>query len=119
MTAATLDLIRKSATGIDRAWLVSIIIVAMLALADAAQVMPTLRFTAEQLLNTAPYVLFAVLTVAYLKASGAEAIVARAFKTLCFPGMAKATRPSSSPRQRTVKEVLPSACSMSTARMSA
>ena len=80
MSDVTLDLIRRSATRIDRAWLVSLIIVAVLALADAAQVMPTLTFTAEQLLNTAPYVLFAVLTVAYLKASGAETIVARAFE---------------------------------------
>lgn len=80
MSDVTYELIRRSATRIDRAWLVSGAIVAILALTDFAQVLPTLNFTAEQLLNTAPYVLFAILTVAYLKASGAETIVARAFE---------------------------------------
>ncbi len=80
MTALALDMIRKSAMRIDRAWLVSIAIIAVLAFIDRTQVYPTLTFTIEQLLNTAPYVLFAIATVAYLKASGAEAVVARAFE---------------------------------------
>ncbi len=80
MTAATIDLIKNSATRIDRAWMASIVIVVLLAFADAAQVGPTLQFTLEQLINTAPYMAFAVLLVACLKASSAEAMVAKAFE---------------------------------------
>ncbi|MEM9349066.1 MAG: permease [Pseudomonadota bacterium] len=65
---------------IPRGWLASVLILAMLALFDAPQVPDTLVFTAKALLNTAPFILFAVLAVAYVKASGAETLLAKAFQ---------------------------------------
>jgi uncharacterized membrane protein YraQ (UPF0718 family) len=47
---------------------------------DWAQFAPTLIFTAEALASTAPFIIFAVVAVAYLKASGAETLLARAFE---------------------------------------
>ena len=40
----------------------------------------TVLFTASAMIGTAPFITFAVLAVAYLKATGAEALVASAFK---------------------------------------
>ncbi len=80
MTAAAIELFRRSATRVDRAWIASAVIVVLLSIFDVAQVGATLQFTLEQLINTAPYMAFAVFMVAYLKASGAEAIVATAFE---------------------------------------
>jgi uncharacterized membrane protein YraQ (UPF0718 family) len=40
----------------------------------------TVLFTASAMIRTAPFITFAVLAVAYLKATGAEALVAGAFK---------------------------------------
>ncbi|MEM9435856.1 MAG: permease [Pseudomonadota bacterium] len=65
---------------IPRGWLASVLILAMLALFDAPQVPDTLVFTAKALLNTAPFIVFAVLAVAYVKASGAETLLAKAFQ---------------------------------------
>lgn len=65
---------------IDGAWLAVLILLAGLAAFDQAQLPASLAFMAKALANTAPYILFAVLAVAYLKASGAEAIVAKAFE---------------------------------------
>lgn len=65
---------------IDKAWLAALLIPATLGLLDPGQVWPTLRFTAGALAHTAPFILLAVLAVAYLKASGAESLLARAFE---------------------------------------
>lgn len=80
MTAITATLQRLSGLKVERAWLVSAGIVVLIALFDRTQVVPTLRFTAGALLSTAPYILFAIATIAYLKASGAETVIARAFE---------------------------------------
>ena len=45
---------------------------------DSSQLAPTVRFAL--LAHTAPFIIFAVLAVAYLKASGAENLLARAFE---------------------------------------
>ena len=45
---------------------------------DSSQLAPTVRFAL--LARTAPFIIFAVLAVAYLKASGAENLLARAFE---------------------------------------
>jgi hypothetical protein len=71
---------RLPARRIDRAWLVIAAILALLALVDGTQLVPSLRFTGDALLHTAPYVAFAVLAIAYLKASAADAVIARAFQ---------------------------------------
>lgn len=62
------------------AWVASLIIVALVAAFDRSQLGPTLTFAAQALAGTAPFILFAVLAVAYLKATGAETLLARAFE---------------------------------------
>ncbi|MBS8226239.1 permease [Vannielia litorea] len=62
-----------------KAWIASALILAALALFDPAQLWPTASFALQALLQTAPYIAFAVLAVAWLKATGAEALLAKAF----------------------------------------
>lgn len=62
------------------AWGASVVLIALIALLDPAQLPTTLTKTATSLWSTAPFILFAVLAVAYLKASGAENLLARAFE---------------------------------------
>lgn len=59
----------------------AVIVTALLAVAvlDPGNLWQTVVFAARALAHTAQYILFAVLLLAYLKASGAEAMVARAF----------------------------------------
>lgn len=80
MTALVETLKGLPTVRIDRAWLAIAIILALLALLDPPQLGPSVNFTAQQLLHTAPFLIFAVLSIAYLKASGAEAVIARAFE---------------------------------------
>ncbi|SLN49364.1 putative permease [Roseivivax jejudonensis] len=63
-----------------KAWLATLLILAALALFDPAELGPAVIFTATALWHTAPFILFAVLAVAYLKATGAETLLARAFE---------------------------------------
>lgn len=65
---------------LDKAWLVSFVILMVLAVLDRAQFWPTVVFTVQALGHTGPFILFAVLAVAYLKATGAEKLLARAFE---------------------------------------
>jgi uncharacterized membrane protein YraQ (UPF0718 family) len=62
------------------AWGVTLLILGGIALAAPDTLLPTVSFTAGALAGTAPFILFAVLAVAYLKASGAENLLARAFQ---------------------------------------
>ena len=66
--------------GLRSAWGLLLAIPAILAVLDAGQLWPTLSFTATALWQTAPFILFAVLAVAYMKATGAESLIARAFE---------------------------------------
>ena len=59
--------------------LIAAIFLAMVAL-DPGNLANTAQFAVRALAHTAPYILFAVLLLAYLKATGAEVIVARAFE---------------------------------------
>ncbi|SNR33683.1 permease [Puniceibacterium sediminis] len=65
---------------LSKPWLAAALILAVIALLDNAQFWPTVGFTVTALWNTAPFILFAVLAVAYLKATGAESLLARAFE---------------------------------------
>ena len=65
---------------IDKAWLTSALILVALALLDQDQLAPSISFAAKALANTAPIILFAVLAIGYLKASGAETTLAKAFE---------------------------------------
>lgn len=61
-------------------WVLAAGILALVALLDPAQFQSVLSFAAAALLSTSKYILFAVLLLAYLKATGAEAMVAKAFE---------------------------------------
>jgi uncharacterized membrane protein YraQ (UPF0718 family) len=80
MTALVEKLRQYQFPRIDGAWLAVVILLAGLAAFDPDQLPKSIRFAAGALANTAPYIAFAVLAVAYLKASGAESIVAKAFE---------------------------------------
>ena len=63
----------------DKAWLAIGVIPLLLALLDPAQVIPALRFAGGAILHTGMFIAFAVLAVAWLRATGAEALLSRAF----------------------------------------
>jgi len=65
---------------IGKVWIVLLLILAAVAVLDPTQVWPTVTFTANALLHTAPFIAFAVFAVAYLKATGAERLVAKVFQ---------------------------------------
>lgn len=64
----------------DKAWLAILAIPLALAVLDPAQAWPTVTFAAGALLHTGGFIVFAVLAVAWLKATGAETLLARAFE---------------------------------------
>ena len=64
---------------LDKAWLAIGLIPVLLALIDPAQVLPAARFAGEAILKTGVFIACAVLAVAWLKATGAEALLSRAF----------------------------------------
>lgn len=79
----TAELTQRSwglARSVDKVWLTIVAILTALALLDPAELPETIRFALSALLSTAPYMLFAVLAIGYLKATGAERLVAEAFK---------------------------------------
>lgn len=81
MTDTTLSHVPPALKGrLLTAWSAAALILAMIAVLDWPAFAPTLVFTVQALLGTAPFILFAVLAVAYLKASGAETLLARAFE---------------------------------------
>jgi uncharacterized membrane protein YraQ (UPF0718 family) len=80
MTALVETLKRLRLPKIDGALAVIALILASLALLAPAQLPATLADALQSIAATAPYIAFAVLAVSYLKASGAEAIVAKAFE---------------------------------------
>lgn len=68
------------ASRIDRVWLVIAVIFAALAFFDPMQVVPSFEFAINTVLGTLPFILFAILAIGFLKATGAETLVARAFQ---------------------------------------
>ncbi|SFL10738.1 permease [Shimia haliotis] len=65
---------------VDKAWAASILILISVAVLDPPQFRPTVDFTANALLHTAPFILFAIFAIGYLKATGAENLLAKAFE---------------------------------------
>ncbi|SFD48700.1 permease [Roseivivax sediminis] len=63
-----------------KAWIATALILAAVGLFDPSEFGPTVIFAAGALWHTAPFIAFAVFAVAYLKASGAETLLARAFE---------------------------------------
>uniref|UniRef100_UPI003B52DCFB permease n=1 Tax=Roseovarius indicus TaxID=540747 RepID=UPI003B52DCFB len=64
----------------DKAWLALGVTLALTAFFDPMQFRPTLAFAANALWHTAPFIAFAVLAVAFMKATGAETLLAKAFE---------------------------------------
>ena len=71
---------RFTLRSIDKAWVALALILLAVAVFDLPQLQPTVIFSLEALGRTAPYILFAVLAVAYMKATGAESLLAKAFE---------------------------------------
>ncbi len=65
---------------IDKVLLAIVAIPVALALVDPEQVRPTVSFAGNAIAHTGVFIVFAVLAVAYMKATGAEALLARAFE---------------------------------------
>lgn len=65
---------------IDKAWVAILLIPIILAVFAPGEVWPMITFALTALMHTAPFILFAILAVAYLKATGAESLLARAFE---------------------------------------
>ena len=61
-------------------WTITAVLPLLVAIFDPAGFVPVLRFTLTALIGTAPFIVFAVLAVGYLKATGAENLVAKAFE---------------------------------------
>ncbi len=71
---------RKAWLRLDKVWLTMAGILALVAILAPNDLIPTLRFTAQNILSTGVFITFAVLLIAYLRATGAESIVSEAFK---------------------------------------
>ena len=61
-------------------WSVVVATPAIVAVLDPPQTIPVLDFAVRAFLGTLPFITFAVLLIAFLKAAGAEAMIARAFQ---------------------------------------
>lgn len=63
----------------DKAWVALAVLILGIAIFDSANFWPSVSFGLSALLNTAPFIAFAVLAIGYLKATGAENLLAKAF----------------------------------------
>jgi len=61
-------------------WTITIAAPLVVLLVDPSGFTPTVAFASRAFVGTLPFILFAVVTIAWLKAAGAESIVAEAFK---------------------------------------
>ncbi|MEK9724044.1 MAG: permease [Rhodospirillaceae bacterium] len=64
---------------IDRAWLATAVIFALVVALAPEQAPVSARFTLDALVGIAPFLLFAIAVAAYAKASGADGLMAQAF----------------------------------------
>ncbi|MGR3290407.1 MAG: permease [Paracoccaceae bacterium] len=65
---------------VDKAWFTIFVTFALVALLSPDQFVPTLKFTINSFAQTSIFIAFAVVAIGYLKASGAETVVAKAFQ---------------------------------------
>ncbi|MEP2027256.1 MAG: permease [Paracoccaceae bacterium] len=61
-------------------WTITLLVPVAVAVLDFENLVPVTLFAVKALLGTLPYIVFAVLLIAGLKAAGAEAVIANAFK---------------------------------------
>lgn len=71
---------RRRIAGVDRVWIVFGLAMVALWIAQPPQAGASLAFVADSLLSIAPYLLLAVMTAAYARASGADSLIARVFR---------------------------------------
>lgn len=71
---------RRSVDGLRSVWGLILLIPLGVLVLDPANLLTILETAAKALLGTVPYILAAVLLIAWLKASGAEAMIARVFE---------------------------------------
>ncbi|MBT5432689.1 MAG: permease [Rhodospirillaceae bacterium] len=77
--APTTTTLRRTAGYLTSVWLLIALIPLGILILDPVQFPPIMEISIRALLGTLPYIAVAVLLIATLKASGAEAVVARAF----------------------------------------
>lgn len=65
---------------ISKVWLITALLPLLVAIFDPGQFWSTLTFAGNALMGTAPFIVFAVLAVGYMKATGAENLLAKAFE---------------------------------------
>lgn len=65
---------------IDKVWVIAALLPLLIAVFDVQQAIETVRFAAGSLAHTGIFIAFAVCAVGYLKASGSETLLARAFE---------------------------------------
>ena len=65
---------------IDKAWLAVVLIPLAVLVLDAANFLPVVQFAAHAMAGTGVFILIAITLVAYVKATGAETLLARAFE---------------------------------------
>lgn len=72
--------VRVAASWLKTPWALVAVLLAAVALLDPGNFLSVGQFAGAALLSTSRYILFAVLLLSYLKATGAEVMVARAFE---------------------------------------
>jgi len=65
---------------IDKAWALVGVVIAVIAIFEPSQVVPIVTFALAALWSTAPFIVFAVMAIGFLKASGSEAVIAKVFQ---------------------------------------
>ncbi len=65
---------------IDKAWLAVVVIPLVVLVVDAAKFWPVVSFAANAIAHTGVFIVVAITAVAYIKASGAESLIAKAFE---------------------------------------
>ncbi|QPM88883.1 permease [Pseudooceanicola algae] len=79
MTELLLTRYRGLRAHLDGAWVAVALVLLAIALLDPDRLVPSVIFTGQAYWGTLPFILFAVLAIGYLKATGAETLLARAF----------------------------------------
>ena len=65
---------------IDKAWLAVVVIPLLVLILDAAKFWPVVNFAASAIMHTGVFIVVAISLVAYVKATGAETLLAKAFE---------------------------------------
>lgn len=65
---------------VDRVWLTAFALLLLVAVLDSAEFLPVLSFAGSALARTSVFIAFAIFAVAYMKATGAESLLAKAFE---------------------------------------